>query len=236
MAKRLERGPLELRELVEHENSPVGEADLSGTRARAPSDERRHGGAVVRRAQWPRSDERAVGSEHARHRMDPRHLEGLRGREWRQDPGQPPGEHRLPGARWAGEEKIVAAGRGDLERAPTPLLTADVAEVEQRVLRRRVPVHLDVRLRITLAPQVGGSLGEMADRDRLDVGERCLRCGASRAEDPREPGTPRCLRERENASNRPQPSVERKLADGRMVGEPVAGDLAGGSQNRQCDR
>ena len=48
LAQRLERGPLELRELVEHEHAPVREARLTRPRPRPAADERRDGRAVVR--------------------------------------------------------------------------------------------------------------------------------------------------------------------------------------------
>ena len=51
LAERLERRSLELRELVQDEDSPVRQADLTGPRPRAAADERRDGGAVVRRAE-----------------------------------------------------------------------------------------------------------------------------------------------------------------------------------------
>ena len=44
-------------------------------------------------------------------------------------PGQPPREHRLARARRPAEQQVVAAGGGDLERAPRALLAADVGEV-----------------------------------------------------------------------------------------------------------
>src|SRR5262245_52236137 len=56
LAKRLERGPLELRELVEHEHSTVSEADLARLRPGPAAHERRDRRVVVRRAQWPVGD------------------------------------------------------------------------------------------------------------------------------------------------------------------------------------
>ena len=47
--------------------------------------------------------------------------------------GRSPGSRRasivLPGARRAAEQEVVAAGRGDLERAAGPLLAVDVGEI-----------------------------------------------------------------------------------------------------------
>ena len=49
----------------------------------------------------------------------------------RQDPGQPPREHRLAGAGRADHEQVVAARRRDLERALGVRLAADVGEVDR---------------------------------------------------------------------------------------------------------
>src|SRR4029079_6915115 len=53
LAKRVEHGPLELRQLVEEQNAEMSETDLAGTDAQAAADQRGHRGAVVRRTEWP---------------------------------------------------------------------------------------------------------------------------------------------------------------------------------------
>ena len=73
--------------------------------------------------------DRAPGRQRSRDRVDPRHLERLVAGERRQDARQTPAEHRLAGARRPGEEHVVLAGRGDLERPPPPLLPAHLGEV-----------------------------------------------------------------------------------------------------------
>ena len=47
-------------------------------------------------------------------------------------PGQPLGQHRLARARRAGQEQVVPAGRGHLDRPPAGRLAHDVAEVGHR--------------------------------------------------------------------------------------------------------
>ena len=81
--------------------------------------------------------ERPPGREQPRDGVDARDLERLVRREPRQDPRQAPREHRLPRAGRPGEEQVVTAGGGDLERPPRPLLAAHVREVG----------HADSRLR-----------------------------------------------------------------------------------------
>jgi hypothetical protein len=61
--------------------------------------------------------------------MQLRYLERLVARQFGQDRGQPAGEHRLAGPRRPGEQEVVSARRGDLERAAGLLLTADVGEI-----------------------------------------------------------------------------------------------------------
>ena len=95
---------------------------------------------------------------------------------------------------------------------------------------------LDVRLGLALAAQVGGSLGEMVERHRLDAGESRLGRGARRAQDPGQAGPARRLRKGDRATDRPQPPVEGKLADSGVLGQPVARDLPGGGEDRERDR
>ena len=63
----------------------------------------------------------------------------------------------------------------------------------------------------------------MPDRNRLDAAELRLAGRLGRAEDPLEPGAPRALGDRERAADRPDAPVERELADGRVLGEPLGG-------------
>ena len=77
-----------------------------------------------------------------------------------------------------------------------------------------------------LAPEVGRSLREMLDRDRLDPGQRSLGAGTGRAEDPGQPGEARGLGEGQHAADRPQAPVEAELADRRVIVQALAGDLA----------
>ena len=129
----------------------------------------------------------------------------------------------------------MAARGGDLEGAASPLLSTHVGEIQQRLFRRRVAVALDVRLGLALSAQIGGGLGEMVERHRLDAGESRLGRGASRAEDPGQARPPRRLRKGNRATDRPQPPVEGKLADGGVLGKPVARDLPGGGEDREGD-
>ena len=99
--------------------------------------------------------------------------------ERRQDPGQPPGEHRLADPRRAREQQVVPARGRDLEHAPRALLAADVGEVRHgRPQRRRVP-----------APARAGRARRGSTRPpRRDAAPARARCRRAR---PRRPTRPR---------------------------------------------
>ncbi len=172
LAKGLERRPLELAELVEEEHAVVREARLARTWAGAAADDRGRRRGVVRRAKRRVSDERLSGREDAGDGVDPRHLERLLAREVGQDPREAAGEHRLPGARRAGEKEVLSSGRRDLERTAGALLASDVGKVGRRAAVR----HRDLgnRLGLKEATEIRSRVGEVADGDRLDPGERGL--------------------------------------------------------------
>ena len=90
LPQRLERRPLELGQLVEQQDAAMREARLARTRAGAAADDRGGRGAVVRRAERRRRDQRPLGRQHAGDRVDPHHLERLARLERRQDRRQPP--------------------------------------------------------------------------------------------------------------------------------------------------
>ena len=97
-------------------------------------------------------------------------------------------------------------------------------------------VALDPGLRLALAAKIGGSLREMPDGNRLDPGKRGLGARPRCAEDPWQPSAPRSLGQRDHASHGPEAPVEPELADGRVVVEPLARDLARGGEDGQGDR
>ncbi len=108
----------------------VGSADLSWHgEPRATADEPGHGHAVVRSAEGARPVQRSTGQEVAQKASDLRHLERLSQLERRQDAGEAPGEHGLPGTGRATQQQVVAAGGGDLDRAPGLFLSVDLGEV-----------------------------------------------------------------------------------------------------------
>ena len=129
LAQHLEHAPIELRHLVEEEHAVVRERDLTRARDGAAADERdvRHG--VMRRAERPFTEQANARRQRAGDRVDRRALQRLVEGERRKDRPQPPRHHRLARARRPGQQQVVTAGSGDLERARAQQLSADVGEV-----------------------------------------------------------------------------------------------------------
>ena len=88
----------------------------------------------MRRPKRRREDDRPPGRQRPGDGMDPRHLERLVAREWRQDPRQAPAEHRLAGSRRPRQQHVVLAGGRELERPPSALLAPHLREIGQERL------------------------------------------------------------------------------------------------------
>ena len=73
-------------------------------------------------------------------------------------------------------------------------------------------------------------------RHGLDAGQRRLRRALRRTDQPRKPGLPRALGRREHPADRPQPPVQRELADRRVPAERLGRHLARGGQHGQSNR
>jgi hypothetical protein len=151
-------------------------------------------------------------------------LERLGQREWRQNPGQPPREHRLACPRRAGEKQVVAARCGDLERAAGPFLTADVREIGMPAVSAR-RARLDGG-RVEAAAQVGGCLREVPDGDWLDSRKRGLGGRFVGAEETRRAGPASGLGGNDRARDGPHPPVQRQLAESRMLRKTLRRHLA----------
>ena len=92
------------------------------------------------------------------------------------------------------------------------------------------------RRSVDLAAEVRDDLGEMPHGHRLDAGERRLGRRLRRADDVRQPGSPGSLRDGERPRDRPDPPVERELADRRVLGEPLGRELPRRAEDRERDR
>ena len=127
LAQRIEHRALEFRQLVEEQDAEVREADLARADAQAAADQRRHRGAVVRRAERPAAPDLAA-AELAGDRRDHRDFERFGRLERRKNARKARGEQRLARARRTAHQQIVPAGGGDLERALGDLLPLDLGQ------------------------------------------------------------------------------------------------------------
>ena len=153
----------------------------------------------------------------------------------REDPGKAAREHRLPGAGRPGEQQVVRPRGGDLERPSRTLLPTHVGEVGPALAAEIiVGKRLELR-RLDLAAQVRDRLCEVTDRHRLDAGERRLGRRLRSANDAAKARPPRALGDGERPRDRPDPPVERELADRRVVGEALGRKLAGRGEHRERD-
>ncbi len=129
LAQAVQRLGRELRQLVQEQHAVVGQGDLAGLGLAG----RRRSGPPC----WPSGAGCGTGRARVRaplairpgHRVHHRGLEQLARRQRRQQAGQALRQHRLARARRADEQQVVAAGRGDLQRALGVLLALDVAQV-----------------------------------------------------------------------------------------------------------
>ena len=188
----------------------------------------------MRRAERPPRDQRPLGRQHARDGVDPHHLERLARLERRQDPRQPPAEHRLARTRRAGEQQVVSSGSRELERPARPLLAADVREVRRlrlgdlvgRLCRRRLSsprryATASRRCRTGIASTPPSSASQ------ADSGAQRIRSSPERRAPSATANAPR---------DGPHTPVERELADSRMLGQARGGHLQRGRQHREGDR
>ena len=168
----------------------------------------------MRRAEGRPLHEPVPGREDAGDRVDPRHLERLLLRQRRKDPRQPAREHRLPRPGRAAEEDVVAARRGDLERAPGALLAADVAEVGLRRCRRRRPARPEARPERARSgrrpPGPGARPGRPRSRPGTPRTPTPERREAARARPPARPRRPRSRRAPGGCARRGRARRERR--------------------------
>ena len=187
LPQRLERGALELGQLVEKEHAAVREARLAGPR---------HAAAAARSAPRPRpsgaargtagADERRFPAAGRRDRVDARHLERRVVVQRRQDPRQTPREHRLARAGRPGEEQVVPSGGSDLERPARPLLAANLGT-------GRGPRPATRSRRRAAAARAGRAHRAGTRRPRRDDGHRPARCRRARPRAPDSAAQTRCV-------------------------------------------
>ena len=233
LTQAVERLRRELGQFIQEEHAVVRQRGFAGAGLEAAAGERGHAGGVVRRAERPGAGQGALGDQSG-DGVDHRSLEQLAGRERRQQARQPARQHRLARARRSDEQQVVAAGRGDLERAFGALLTLDVAQVRPRLGVQHRPrlgraQHLD-------AAEVVDQGDQRARRQHRRLPApgrlRAIGLGADQAE----PEPVRGHRRGQHAADRGDPAIQRQLADGGPAGERVRRDHAHGRQDAQRNR
>ena len=152
----------------------MGQRNLSRALHAAAADQSFERRAVVRRAERRPRDQRRARAQGTGHRMHARHLQRLLAGQRRQDARQAPGRHGLATARRAEQQRVVAPGRGDLQRPLQPVLAAQVGEVPVsryggRCVRRGVAASSPCS-----RPCLRARLAERLDRfgERIDAHDR----------------------------------------------------------------
>ena len=190
----------------------------------------------MRRAKGPPVDQPARAEP--RRAVDLRDLERLLERERRQDRRQATGQHRLAGAGRADHQQVVAARRGDLQRALRVGVPAHVAELEVGWRRAEVPARRAAggsgahsprsRSTIRLRSGTGSHLQARHQRRLLGVllgDDQVLVAGPLGSH-----------REGERPADRAQPAAERQLPAHRVRDQPLVGHLGRRGQQPHRDR
>ena len=177
------------------------------------------------------------GRQRPRDRVDARHLERLVSRQRRQDARQPPREHRLARSRRAGEQHVVPAGRGELERPPPALLAAHLGEVGQERLLELVAARRRRRTGCPPRPEGRRPPGRGGARGR----RRFPASAASGADSAAQRSRVRPARRAPSATaivpatGRTRPSSESSPTQ-RVLEQPVRRELVRAGEHRECDR
>ena len=236
LPQRLEHGPRELGQLVEQQDTAMREARLSGPWHSAAADDRRRRGAVMRRPERWREDDRPPRGQCPGDRVDPGHLERLVPRQRRQNARQPPAEHRLARSGRSCHEHVVLSRCRELERTAPALLAPHLGQVGQVRLLELVRARRSRERDLLLATQVGNCLGEVVHGHRVDARERGLGRRLGRADQALQALPARALGNRDRSRHRTDPAVERQLADAAVLEQPLRRELKGAGKKRQRNR
>ena len=167
-------------------------------------------------------------------RVDHRNLQRLRRGQGRQEARQSGGQHGLSGARRADHQKVVAAGRCDLQGAFGGLLPLDVHQVRPARAER-----LGGRLRRTQHLRALEVIDEAQQRlGRQEVDPLCpgrLATLAGRADQAlvQSRGVDGC---RQHTGRLGDAAVQRQLAQSHVVGDLAGRQHLHGRQKAECDR
>ena len=235
LAQRIQHARIELRQFVEKQHALMRQRNLAGLGAHAAAGQRGHAGGMMRRAERPPRGQRAV-VDFAGDRGDHRHFEQFGRRQRRQDRGQPRRQHRFAGAGRADHQQMMPAGRGDLERALGALLALDVAQVEQRWLRRSCTFGCGRDSTCVPLKWLAIWISELR-RDDLDVGAGPGRLrAAGRRTDQALVARIGADRRRQHARDRRDRAVEAEFAEHGEAGQRIRRDRADRRHQAERDR
>jgi len=130
----------------------------------------------------------------------------------------------------------LAACRGDFERTARTLLAPHIREIRDVRERFEVVGRRRWLWRIALTTEIGHGFCEVAHTDRRDARECHLRPGLRGTDEVRQSGAPGPFGGNQRPRHRPEPTVERKLADRGMALECLRWQLVGGCEHRERDR
>ena len=231
LAQRLQRLAGEFGQLVQEQHAAMGQADLAGPRAMAAAGQRGLGRGMVRFPER-RAHDQAAAIQHAGDAVDHADLQRRSRIEVGQQARQARGEHGFAGARRSDQQQVVAAGRGDLQRAPGGFHALHVGHVGAGGDlghaggggRRQ---HLGAAEMVDQAQQVGrrqdvdpagpGGLAALAGRDRSG---RVARRGGDRR--------------RQHAGDRVQRAIQRQFAQRGVAGDLLARQDVHRGEQRQA--
>jgi len=233
LAEAVEGDGRELAQLVEEQDTPVGQGDLTRPHDRGPATHQRHGRcAVMRRPERRFEHQRNVVAEPTGRRMHPRDLERFRVRQRRKEARQPTSQHGLSRTGRPDHQQVVATRRSQLERELRHALPADVLEIECRLHplgAGRRPHHGPRHL----TPNVGDQLLERGHRMHpLEFEERHL-MGVGRRDD--QPIRADLVGHGERTTNRADRAVEAQFAEETDVGDVLDLQGLGGDENPHGD-
>ena len=151
----------------------------------------------------------------------------------RHDRGQRASEHRLPRARRADEQQVVAARGRELERLLRRFLAGDVGEID--LVTWDAGPSGDWRGRGALpAFEMRRHVPERAEGERVDPAGRGLARVLERHERGPDPARRGVAHARHRPSDRPQRAVEGQLAE--TQGRRLHRELGARAQDAKCDR
>ena len=125
---------MELRKLIEEEDSIVGQRDFSGAGIGVSTDQACCTNRMMWRPKRPERDKLLLGSKEAADTVYGCRFKSFGKSHWWHDCRDAFCQHCLPGAGWTDQHDIVATGAGNLDSPPGGKLSFNVGEIEVAML------------------------------------------------------------------------------------------------------